>query len=87
MCVDCVLDSLRIAQVDPGRWTPSPRWFCHTLDCRVKRFYKYVLSFEAPSTSHLEIFKLKFNNLIFNEIMVLNVHMCVCSILASSRII
>jgi hypothetical protein len=30
MCVDCVLASLRIAQDDPGRWTPSLRWFCHT---------------------------------------------------------
>jgi hypothetical protein len=30
MCVDCVLASSRIAQVDPGRRTPSPRWFYHT---------------------------------------------------------
>jgi hypothetical protein len=30
MCVDCVLASPRIAQDDPGRQTPFPRWFCHT---------------------------------------------------------
>jgi hypothetical protein len=23
MCVDCVLSSPRIAQADPGQWTPS----------------------------------------------------------------
>jgi hypothetical protein len=44
----------------------------NVLNHRVKRFRKHVLSFEAPSTSHPLIFKLKCNNLIFNEIMILN---------------
>jgi hypothetical protein len=44
----------------------------NVLDRRVKRFRKYVLSFEEPSTSNHVIFKQKCNNLIFNEIMVLN---------------
>jgi hypothetical protein len=30
MCVDCVLASPRIAQVDPGD-EPFPRWFCHNV--------------------------------------------------------
>jgi hypothetical protein len=29
MCVDCVLASLRMAQVDLGRQNPSLRWFSH----------------------------------------------------------
>jgi hypothetical protein len=29
MCVDCVIASPSITQVDPGRRTPSLRWFCH----------------------------------------------------------
>jgi hypothetical protein len=30
ICVDCVLASMRITQVDPGWWTPSPRWCYHS---------------------------------------------------------
>jgi hypothetical protein len=44
----------------------------NALDCRVKRFCKHILSFEAPSTSHPCISRPKCNNIIFNEIMVLN---------------
>jgi hypothetical protein len=44
----------------------------NVLGCRVKRFHKCVLSFEAPSASQPLIFKLKCNNLIFNKIMILN---------------
>jgi hypothetical protein len=44
----------------------------NAIDHRVKRFCKHVLSFEALLLLILVIFKLKCNNLIFNEIMVLN---------------
>jgi hypothetical protein len=44
----------------------------NVLDCRVKRFRKYVLSFEELLFLIIVIFKLKCNNLFFNEIMVLN---------------
>jgi hypothetical protein len=58
----------------------------NAIDHRVKRFCKHVLSFEALLLLILVIFKLKCNNLIFNEIMVLNAsYVCAC-ILASSRI-
>jgi hypothetical protein len=58
----------------------------NVLDHRVKRFHKHVLSFEEPSASQPVIFKLKCNNLILNEIMVLNVSYVFACILASSRI-
>jgi hypothetical protein len=44
----------------------------NVLNLQVKCFRKHVLSFEAPSASHPLIFKLKCNNLIFNDIMILN---------------
>jgi hypothetical protein len=43
----------------------------NAVHCRVKRFHKHVLSFEALLLLILGIFKLKSNNLTFNEIMVL----------------
>jgi hypothetical protein len=50
----------------------------NVLDCRVKRFRKHVVSVEAPSASQSIILKLKCNNLIFNEILVCMLCMCVC---------
>jgi hypothetical protein len=44
----------------------------NVLDRRVKHFHKYVLSSEELLLLIMVIFKLKCNNLIFNEIMVLN---------------
>jgi hypothetical protein len=44
----------------------------NALDHRVKRFRKHVLSLKHLLLLNLVIFKLKCNNLIFNEIMVLN---------------
>jgi hypothetical protein len=44
----------------------------NTLDHQLKCFHKHVLSFEALRLLILAIFKLKCNNLIFNEIMNLN---------------
>jgi hypothetical protein len=44
----------------------------NALDRRVKRFRKHVLSLKHLLLLNLLIFKLKRNNLIFNEIMVLN---------------
>jgi hypothetical protein len=43
----------------------------NAVHCRVKCFHKHVLSFEALLLLILGIFKLKSNNLTFNEIMVL----------------
>jgi hypothetical protein len=44
----------------------------NAFDRRVKRFRKHVLSLKHLLLLNLLIFKLKRNNLIFNEIMVLN---------------
>jgi hypothetical protein len=44
----------------------------NALNRRVKRFRKHVLSLKHLLLLNLLIFKLKRNNLIFNEIMVLN---------------
>jgi hypothetical protein len=46
-----------------ARWMPLRRWDI--------RFRKYVLSFEEHSYLNLVILKLKCNNLIFNEILIL----------------
>jgi hypothetical protein len=54
----------------------------NALDRRVKCFHKDVLSLKHLLLLNLVIFKLKCNNLIFNEML----RMCVCCILASSRI-
>jgi hypothetical protein len=39
MCVDCVLASPRIAQDDPGRRTPSPRWFCYRDQLKIENVW------------------------------------------------
>jgi hypothetical protein len=49
----------------------------NALDHRVKRLRKHVLSFEALLLLNLVILKLKCNNIIFNEILVLYLRMCV----------
>jgi hypothetical protein len=39
MCIDCVLASPRIAQDDPGRRTPSPRWFCYRDQLKIENVW------------------------------------------------
>jgi hypothetical protein len=52
MCVDCVLASLRITQVDAGRQTPTLWWFYHTCSCGL---FGFSLKAEAqwPMAGHL----------------------------------
>jgi hypothetical protein len=42
----CVLASLRIIQVDPGRQTLSLRWFCHNYDHPYKLPYYHTKEIE-----------------------------------------